>query len=237
MTPDFANNLVKKMERDYNIIATHFSQTRLQPWPEFEIIESLIKPGFQVLDVGCGNGRLAEFEQKIKDIQYTGLDISTKLLALAREQYPKAKFVHGSILDMPFKDAKFDIITAIASLQHIPSQQYQKQSLQEMARVAKPGAVLFMTNWNLYQDILPDYFTLAKNKFKNEWEIGDALVSWKDKYGTMQAERYYHSFSEDEMAQLLEQSGWQLREQYYMARNKRTNKAEGFNLVTKAARN
>ncbi len=237
MNKEFADNLIKQMEQDYDAIADHFSQTRQAPWPEFDIIEKLVNPvasihELKLLDIGCGSGRLSEIQKNIAGCTYTGIDLSNELLELGRKQYPDVNFIHGSMLELPFKDNSFDFITAIASLQHIPSRQYQIQALQEMARVAKTSATLFMTNWNLYQDVMPDYFTSAKKAFGDEWEEGDTLVPWKDKYGKIQATRYYHSFKEKEMAELLETSGWNIQEQYYMARSKRTNSAKGFNLVT-----
>lgn len=236
----FAEKLIKKMEVDYDVIADHFSETRLAPWPEFTLIEQLIQPGQQVLDIGCGNGRLAETAQKIK-AYYTGIDLSEKLITQARElygaRYPDAHFLHGSMLELPFENDSFDIIVAVSSVLHIPSSELRSQAISEMMRVARPGATLFLVNWNLYQDVLPDYFSAAKIEFGTEWEPGDALIPWKDKYGTVLAQRYYHGFTEEELADLLVSTEWVVQEQYYMARAKRTDKQAGFNLITIAKKN
>lgn len=229
MSPDFANNLVKKMENDYNLIATHFSQTRLQPWPEFSLLEPLIQPGSEVLDVGCGNGRLAEFTKKIKpqlsggavlqssderrrtrSVKYTGTDLSSGLLSHAQKLYPEDAFVQASMLNLPFPDEQFDVVVCVAALLHIPSEQYRIQALREMYRVAKQGATLFMVNWNLYQDALPDYFTAAKTDFGDQWEAGDALIPWKNPQGEILAQRYYHGFTIDELNSICETAGWKV---------------------------
>lgn len=208
MSPDFANSLVKKMENDYNIIATHFSQTRLQPWPEFSLLEPLIQPDSEVLDVGCGNGRLAEFTKKIKGTGYTGTDLSGGLLSHAQKLYPDDTFVQASMLNLPFPDQQFDVVVCVAALLHIPSEQYRIQAVREMYRVAKPGATVFMVNWNLYQDALPDYFTAAKTNFGDQWEAGDALIPWKNPQGEILAQRYYHGFTIEELRNLCSQTGW-----------------------------
>lgn len=210
MTKEFANNLLHQVELDYDTIAKHFSNTRLAAWPEFETFESLItqyKEDCSVLDVGCGNGRLAEIVNKIK-ASYTGLDVSEQLLSEARTLYPEHTFVHGTMLQLPFVDSTFTIVAAVASVQHIPSINYRLQALRELYRVSQPGGSLFMTNWNLHQTILPDYFTAAKKQFGDQWETGDALVPWKNDQGDLQAMRYYHGFTETELTHLLEQAGW-----------------------------
>lgn len=56
--------------------------------------------GKSILDVGCGLGDFAEWlAQNNIRTDYTGLDITPGLLALARKNYPRLKFVEGSILD------------------------------------------------------------------------------------------------------------------------------------------
>lgn len=209
MDTQFADKLIANLERDYDHIADHFSQTRHQPWPEFNLLEPLLTTNSSVLDVGCGNGRLAEFIKKIKGIDYTGNDLSNELLNHARSQYPEYTFVHGSMLTLPFQDSQFDTITCLAALQHIPSTQYRIAALREMYRVAKSGATLFMLNWNLYQEQLPNYFTAAQHEFGEQWETGDALVPWKNAQGEIQAQRYYHGFTVEEIHDLCTQTGWQ----------------------------
>lgn len=208
MDTQFADKIISSLEQGYDRIADHFSQTRLQPWPEFSLLEPLIQPGSAVLDVGCGNGRLAEFTKKIKGTDYTGTDLSGGLLRHAQKLYPDDTFVQASMLSLPFPDQQFDVVVCVAALLHIPSEQYRIQALREMYRVAKPGATLFMVNWNLYQDALPDYFAAAKTDFGNQWEAGDALIPWKNPQGEILAQRYYHGFTIDELNSICKTVGW-----------------------------
>lgn len=211
MDTQFADSLITTLEQDYDRIADHFSQTRHQPWPEFSVLADILQAGNSLVDVGCGNGRLAEFVKKIKGIEYTGTDLSQGLLAHAKTEYPEYSFVHGSMLDLPFSADTFDVVTSIAALQHVPSKTYQVKALREMYRIAKPTAVLFMLNWNLYQDALPDYFSAAKAAFKSQWEPGDALVPWKNAQGELQAQRYYHGFTINELVDICTEAGWHVQ--------------------------
>ena len=56
--------LVKKILKDtevgYELISEKFSQTRHRFWKELEFIKNFTSDKSQVLDFGCGNGRLVE---------------------------------------------------------------------------------------------------------------------------------------------------------------------------------
>jgi ubiquinone/menaquinone biosynthesis C-methylase UbiE len=56
------------------------------------------------LDVACGTGFLT---RHLKG-DVVGLDASARMLALASEQAPKARYVKGDALAMPFADGSFD---------------------------------------------------------------------------------------------------------------------------------
>lgn len=207
------------MAATYDAIAEPFAVSRQKPWSELGSLKTLIQSVVKtqnfasLLDVGCGNGRVAEIAQQCK-VEYTGLDVSEKLIQLAREKYPNESFVVGSMLNLPFLDEQFDIVIAIASLQHIPSQKLRLQTLKELYRVTKPNGILFMLNWNLYQPRWEKYFVQD-----SAYDPGDALIPWKDSQGKILAQRYYHGFKLDELKQLLQASGWQLTEQYYSKHN------------------
>lgn len=212
------------MAQTYDAIAEPFAVSRQKPWPELltliNVITSLVEThgNASLLDIGCGNGRVAEIAQQCK-AYYTGIDISKKLIQLAKQNYPAAHFEIGSMLKLPFPDHQFDMVMAIASLQHIPSEKLRLQALQEMYRVAKPNGTLFMLNWNLYQPKWEKYFV-------KELDPGDAMIPWKDSVGNILAQRYYHGFTDTELKHLLQASGWKVQDQYY-SKNK-------YNIVTVA---
>ena len=64
----------------------------------------------RILDFGCGIGDLYEwFLKKDYKINYTGIDISTKMIENASKRFPKAKFIEKNIFNDPL-DQKFDYI-------------------------------------------------------------------------------------------------------------------------------
>jgi len=81
-----------------------------------------------VIDVGCGDGYI--IKSLSEHIYVVGMDFSKKALS-----YIKKDVVFGSITDMPFLDLSFDLVMANDTLEHIPSDEYQKV-LEELTRVA-----------------------------------------------------------------------------------------------------
>jgi SAM-dependent methyltransferase len=148
---------------DYNTIAERFSRARQDVWPEFDFLFKNAKG--KVLDLGCGNGR---FYEKLKHTDYTGLDISDKLIGIAQKKYGKEKFKVGSALDMPFLEKEFDLIYSFALLHHISPENHNRFK-EEVKRVLKEGGVFILTVWNLSKkrgkEILIPWFGLKEQYF------------------------------------------------------------------------
>lgn len=80
--------------------------------------------GGKALDVGCGaGGRLITLLQD-KCFSVLGIDVSSKMLELAKEQHPKARFIHQDIVSWE-SDETFDVIIAWDSLFHLPFHQHE----------------------------------------------------------------------------------------------------------------
>jgi 2-polyprenyl-3-methyl-5-hydroxy-6-metoxy-1,4-benzoquinol methylase len=82
---------------------------------------SFLKPGAEVLDVGCGGG----FKSKYligKGLKVVGIDFSENIIKIAKREVPKAEFFVMDMRDL--KDLhQFDGIFAQASLLHIPKKE------------------------------------------------------------------------------------------------------------------
>jgi ubiquinone/menaquinone biosynthesis C-methylase UbiE len=61
-------------------------------------------PPARALDVACGTGFLTRHLRG----EVTGLDQSARMLEIARQRVPEARFVQGDALELPFADGAFE---------------------------------------------------------------------------------------------------------------------------------
>jgi len=225
MNQTTAEKLVKKVKDDYVRIADEFSESRSSLWPEMTDFLTYIKDGDQILDLGCGNGRLCQLFRD-KKISYLGIDNSPELIADASQKFTnyqsKCQFEVGDILNISQQSTvnsqQYNVIFMIAVLQHIPSKKLQLKVLRDVNKLLKKDGYLIMTNWNLYRRkywsyLFRKYFSFKSLKLTG-WDIKDALIPWKGKNETVW--RYYHAFTRNELIKLVQKAGFKTEKKYFV---------------------
>jgi SAM-dependent methyltransferase len=100
-----------------------------------------------ILDLGCGYGDLHKFF-KDRNFQghYEGIDVSPKVIAIARKRH-LAKFTCIDFLDDKFQNT-YDWIFALGPFNLVVENQdeYLRQNLQKMYRLARKGFYVFFTS-------------------------------------------------------------------------------------------
>lgn len=215
MDRKYAEYLVKKTKDDYNLIAEDFSRKREMIWKELSFLRDQVIAGEKILDLGCGNGRFIELFKE-QNIEYFGLDNSERLIEIAKKRYPRGKFQIADAFNLPFPDNFFDKVFSIAVLHHIPSDQYRTRFLEEVRRVLKPGGILILTVWYLWQKKTVWKF-LLKNIFlkliaKSNLDFTDVLIPWKDSQGKIRLQRYFHCFTKQGLQKLVKNTNLKIRE-------------------------
>jgi len=226
MKQQTALKIIDLNKKLYDQIAEDFSASRAKLWPEFEYFKGYLKNGQDILDLGCGNGRLVELLNEYK-MNYTGLDYSQKIIEQAKKKYPNQKFIVADALDLSLLNQKFDIVFCVALLHHIPSKKLRLQVMQNIKTVLKPGGKLLMTNWNLWQKRYIKYiikYTLLKlaepakvviDDIKAiDLDLQDTFIPWQKKY-----KRYVHGYTELNMARLVKKSGLEIIKNVSNTRN------------------
>jgi ubiquinone/menaquinone biosynthesis C-methylase UbiE len=102
-------------EDDYDVF-TPASSARL-----IDAVVRLIglPPRSKMIDLGCGSGAFTHLLQ-CAGYACIGLDISGKLLRLARHRYPAIEFAQGDIEHLPFADGSFDGALLSGVVHHLP---------------------------------------------------------------------------------------------------------------------
>jgi SAM-dependent methyltransferase len=108
----------------------------------------------RVLEVGCGEGELAERLVSQLGVELVALDQSERMVELARARGVDSRV--GDVQQLPFEDGSFDVAVAAWMLYHVPD---LERALRELARVLRPGGRLVaVTN---YANHLSEMFNLV----------------------------------------------------------------------------
>lgn len=91
-----------------------------------------------VLDVGCGEGYLAE-ALSTRGLSVTGIDASDDVLAVARRRECDVRWVRGDVLAHDFCDERFDLVTSVATVHHLPD---YGEALERLRGLVAPGGTL-----------------------------------------------------------------------------------------------
>jgi ubiquinone/menaquinone biosynthesis C-methylase UbiE len=107
------------------------------------LIAPTITPEASVLDIGFGQGwQLAEIRKLCPDAKLHGMDISPKLVSLAREHVPGGDFQTGDADNLCYADAQFDVVIMTEVLEHLSD---PVLALSQLKRVLKHRGWLLMT--------------------------------------------------------------------------------------------
>lgn len=223
MREDYALYLLEKTRQDYNKIADDFVQKRDWLPPDIKSLEQYLNPGESILDFGCAQGWFKKIAGATVD--YLGVDVSDKLINIARQRYPEGKFLVIEQLVLPFEDDSFDKVFCLSVLHHIPSNKFRIKLLKEIRRVIKPRGKLILTVWNLKDQRGIGQFlfkyTLLKLLGKSKLDFKDIFYPWKNSQGRSLAERYIHIFSARELKKILKKSGFLIKESGILKRSKK----------------
>lgn len=156
------NGDAQELKRRYDEFATSLDhQTTASDFYlrelEIDLAADYIRDGMNTLDVGCGLGYAVLQYASRYDITAHGIDYSEKMVAGARKLHAegghrllgRVDFRHASVLELPFADSVFDVVTSSRCLMALLDWKLQKRALVEIHRVLKPGGVLVLMEGTL----------------------------------------------------------------------------------------
>jgi len=215
-------NLLRDLNRMfYDTFADAFDASRARTEPGLMRILPEIAPGSHVLDLGCGQGRLAALLPP--GCTYIGVDNSKAMLALARKNVERQSLdLETNFTALDLTDSSwtaevpepFDWIVMRAVLHHIPAYAHRCRLLRQTATLLKADGRILVANWQfleiqrLQRRVLPWSEIGLK---PTDIEPGDYLLDWKrDGYGR----RYVHLIEESETQALAREADLDVRDMF-----------------------
>jgi demethylmenaquinone methyltransferase/2-methoxy-6-polyprenyl-1,4-benzoquinol methylase len=139
------NDLFAAIARRYDLLNDLQSFGLHRRWKRRVAGLAAVKSGEHALDLCCGTGDIS-FALAQHGAETTGLDFSPQMLEVAeKKKYGEnPKFIQGDAEQIPFPDNSFDIVTVGYGLRNLAS---WERGLEEMYRVARPGARLIVLDF------------------------------------------------------------------------------------------
>jgi SAM-dependent methyltransferase len=109
-----------------------------------DLLQTISKDAL-IADVGCGTGRISNYLSYVKFKNVASIDLSPVSLSFVRRNSENACLL-GNNLHLPIKPDAFDLVISSGVIHHTPS---PTQCLQELARIMKPGGVLYLNTYNI----------------------------------------------------------------------------------------
>jgi tRNA (uracil-5-)-methyltransferase TRM9 len=253
MTPTTIKKLNNLNLQFYQTVATDFDQTRQQPWNGWHQLLTSLKDfsNTQILDLGCGNGRLGVFLASVNPKKYLGFDASPELLSQAALQLQNTNVTFElehldivarletnqltSILS-PFTtpDTRTtNVFCLFGVVHHLPSSLLRHRLFDSLSQLMSAGDSVVISCWqfhlspNLWQRrVEPNVIELEAN----ELEENDYILDWQR--GT-HAYRYCHLTTEQEVHTLATQANLAIKESW-IADGKNNNLNNYYLLAKKA---
>ena len=161
----------------------------------------VLKDHGEAVDLGCGAGQLVmEMARKAPGLHVTGIDLSEKLLADARQSAQQSgleervDFRLGNVEQIPFPDQSLDLVISTASLHHWND---PVKVLNEVDRVLKPGGAYYV--FDLRRDMALPFYLLIW--FATQFIVPAALHRVNEPMGSRNA-----SYTVQELADLSRKS-------------------------------
>lgn len=140
----YVRTLFSTIADRYDLITVLLSFGQDRRWKQRLVAMADARPGTRVLDLACGTGDIA-FALADRGARVTGLDVTHRMLQLARAKRRTARVVTADMMALPFLSNQFDVVTTGYGIRNVPE---IVPALAEIHRVLAPGGVLLSLDFN-----------------------------------------------------------------------------------------
>jgi 2-polyprenyl-3-methyl-5-hydroxy-6-metoxy-1,4-benzoquinol methylase len=129
--------------------------------------------GRRVLDLGCGAGQLAHYLATRGAAEVIGVDVSERMLELARTQWahPRVSYQRISIEEASFAPARFDLVVSVLALHYVDD--YRRLVARIAEWLVPGGVVVYSTEHPIFTARLPDDGWVRGEAGRRRWALND----------------------------------------------------------------
>jgi demethylmenaquinone methyltransferase/2-methoxy-6-polyprenyl-1,4-benzoquinol methylase len=190
----------------YDLVNTVLTAGADARWRRHAAQMTRLRRGGSAVDIACGSGTLTAELARLAGSsgRVVGIDFSDRMLEVARRRNPSLEFIRGDALDLPFRDAQFQVATMAFGLRNLAD---PRRGLREMVRVAaravvlefvKPPPTAFGHAYRVYlRSVVP--------------MVGAALTGDRAAYRYL-SDTVDHYLLPEELEALAEAAGWRRRQ-------------------------
>ena len=158
----------------------------------------------KVLDVCTGTGDIAGLFSQKKEVKSTrGIDISEKMINIAKSKYPEIEFCIGDCTSLDFQDEEFDCVSISFGLRNIEK---TNLALREINRVLKNKGIFLYLDFKGGKTFL-DIFYCAFIRF-----IAFIFAKNKNAYKYL-IESKYSYYKRNELTKKIQNMGFKLKKE------------------------
>ena len=181
-----------------HVSASPDDEDERSPW--YELVLEYLAPmqGKRVLEIACGRGGFSNVLRS-RGANVFGADFSAAALGIASQKVGRddAGFLRSGLSQadahhLPFADSAFDCVVSCETIEHLTD---PPAALREMARVCKPGGMLYLTT--------PNYLNLM-----GLYLVYDAILKKERHYATTQPLDHRWLFAR--VRRIVERAGWEI---------------------------
>lgn len=116
------------------------------------LLEAHLPHSARILDYGCGYGRLTAELLALGYDGVRGVDPSRAMIERGLREHPGLPLAHQSALPLSYDDGAYDAAILFAVLNCVPDDDAQHAIVAELARLVRPGGVLYVSEVPLQRD-------------------------------------------------------------------------------------
>ncbi len=183
---------LKQKTNVFDTMGTYWAQIAdaNQTARQLHFIKGTVAKEGWILDLACGNGRhtipLAD-----EGFNVVGLDISSKLLRIARQHKNQVHLIQADMQHLPFKEGVFSAALSIDnSFGYLPSERDDLESLKELHKTLRTGGMLVLDVFNREQ--LTQKYGKQRLSARLKWLALPTLLKSPNRLSKRMLFRFYH---------------------------------------------